>query len=78
VSWLGWLDRPPYPFLRSAIVNTKSGKAFRGVLYKRAGGYLVLRQAELLGRGAAAVPLDGETLVPLGEVDFLQLIGAAP
>lgn len=74
----GFLDRPPYPFLRSAIVNTKSGKAFRGVLYKRAGGYLVLRQAELLKNARESTPLDGETLVPLGEVDFLQLVGAAP
>lgn len=65
---------PSYPTLRRVIVNTKTGKAFRGVLWQKRGGYLVLREAELLqGRGETA-RLDGEVVIETSNVDFLQVL----
>ena len=64
-----------YPFLETVIVNTKTKLAFRGVLWDRQRGFLVLRNASLLEKGAAK-PLDGEVVIPADNVDFLQV--AAP
>lgn len=57
----------------TVIVTLKSGTAFRGVLFDADSGSLVLRNAEMLGQGVKApVPVDGEVLMQLGEVEFLQ------
>ena len=63
-----------YPYRETVIVNLKSGKAFRGVLWQRTSGYLVLKQAELLRPGVNPTPVDGDTLVPSGDVEFLQVV----
>lgn len=63
-----------YPTLKRVIVNTKTDRAFRGVLWKRAGAYLVLRNAELLGPKGAATALDGEIVIDGANVDFLQVV----
>jgi hypothetical protein len=65
-----------YPTCRKAIVNLKSGTALRGVIWKRRGGYLILRQAEMLRARELAVALDGETLVYEHDVEFVQLVGS--
>lgn len=56
------------------IVTTKSGQAFAGVLYSHDRAALVLRDASALGAGenAADLPLDGEILVLLPDVDYIQ------
>ena len=72
-----------YPVLRQVIVNTKTDRAFRGVLWRRrrsglwpgTGGYLVLRQAELLRAKGEVTPMDGELVIPEENVDFLQVVG---
>jgi len=58
------------------IVNLKGADspAFRGVLWQRRGGYLVLRNVELLKARGEVVPLDGETLIPYENVSFLQIL----
>ena len=63
-----------YPVLRRVVVNTKSGQAFRGVLWRKRWGYLVLRNAELLKAGGETVLMDGEVLVPRGNLDFIQVV----
>ena len=67
----------PYPVLRTAIVNLASGTAFRGVIWRRRGPWLVLREAELLSdRGnPASGKVDGEVLVALADIDFIQVVG---
>lgn len=67
----------PYPALQTGIVNLASGTAFRGVIWRRRGPWLVLREAELLSdRGApASGKVDGEVLVKLADVDFVQVVG---
>jgi small nuclear ribonucleoprotein (snRNP)-like protein len=63
-----------YPTLRRVIVNTKTDRAFRGVLWRKASGYLVLRDAEILKAKGETTPLDGEVLVPAENVDFMQVL----
>lgn len=71
-TWLG------YPFARGAIVNLKSGKSFRGILWDSQGGFLVLREAHMLQSNQNPVKLDGELCIPSAEVDFIQVVGAHP
>ena len=66
------LDR--YPTLRTVIVNTKTDRAFRGVLWRRAWGYLVLRNAEMLKTKGETVAMDGEVMIESANVDFVQVI----
>lgn len=65
---------PSYPYRRAVIVNLKTGRAFRGVLWQRTAGFLVLKSAELLKERQAPVPVDGEVLVPFDDVEFIQLV----
>jgi len=63
-----------YPTLRTVIVNTKTDRAFRGVLWRRAWGYLVLRNAEMLKTKGETVAMDGEVMIESANVDFVQVI----
>lgn len=66
----------PYPELKTGIVNLKSGTSFRGVVWKVSGEFAVLRNAEMLqdmGK-AARHTVDGEVLVRLSEIDFIQVV----
>ena len=63
-----------YPTLRQVIVNTRTDRAFRGVLWRKMRGYLVLRNAEMLKTKGEVVPMDGEIVIELGNVDFIQVI----
>lgn len=63
-----------WPVLRRVIVNTKSGRAFRGVLFQRRRGYLLLRNAELLKPGGETAAMDGEVYVPAENIDFVQAV----
>ncbi|MBN1956200.1 MAG: hypothetical protein JW900_14300 [Anaerolineae bacterium] len=66
-----------YPELRTVIVNTRTDRAFRGVLWRRRRGYLVLRNAELLRAKGEVTPMDGEVLIEAGNVDFIQVVPAS-
>ncbi len=70
-----WPFEPRYPCLRQVIVNTRTERAFKGVLWQRRGGYLVLRNAELLKGRGEVVPMDGEVLIDERSVDFIQVVG---
>lgn len=75
---MSFFDRfRPYPALKTGIVNLVSGTAFKGVIWRRRGPWLVLRQAELLSdRGnPASGKVDGEVLVALADIDFIQVVG---
>ena len=63
-----------YPTLRRVIVNTKTERAFRGVLWRKRWGYLVLRNAELLKGSGETAPVDGEVVIERGNVDFVQVL----
>lgn len=63
-----------YPVLKRMIVNTRTGKAFRGVLWERRRDYLVLRDAEMLPGRGETVAIDGEVIIPASNVDFIQVV----
>jgi len=63
-----------YPTLRRVIVNLKTDRAFRGVLWRKARGYLVLREAEMLRGKGETTPMDGEVLIESANVDFVQVV----
>jgi len=75
---MGFLDR--YPVLRRVIVSTKTGTSFRGLLWRRRTrafgrrGYLVLRKAQLLKARGEVVPMDGEVVIDMENIDFLQVL----
>jgi len=67
-----WFER--YPTMRRVIVNTKTERAFRGVLWRKRWGYLVLRDAQMLKPRGETVPIDGEVVIERGNVDFMQVL----
>lgn len=72
---MNWFKR--YPTLETVIVNLRSGTVFRAVLYRRAGPFLVLREAEMLSdRDSKMEPraVNGEVLVLAADVDFMQIV----
>lgn len=69
-----WPFSPDYPVLKKIILNTKTDRAFRGLLWRKARGYLVLRDAEMLRGKGEITPMDGEVVVPAENVDFVQVV----
>jgi small nuclear ribonucleoprotein (snRNP)-like protein len=63
-----------YPCLRQVIVTLKTDRSFRGVLWRKRRGYLVLRNAEMLQPGGAIVHMDGEIVIESANVDFVQVV----
>ena len=66
-----------YRVLQEAIVNLKGDRtAFRGVVWDRRDGYLILRNARQLLDAGKAVDraVAGEVLVPVDNVEFLQVV----
>lgn len=64
-----------YPELRRVVVTTKTDRSFRGILWRKRWGYLVLRNAELLKERGEVLPMDGEVVIESGNVDFIQIVG---
>jgi len=55
------------------MVTLKSGAAFHGVLWEQDKQALVLRDAEAISaQGRAPVPVDGELLIYVADVDYIQ------
>ena len=65
-----------YPIKKQVIVNTRSDKAFKGVLWQRTRGYLVLRNVSLLRAREAPLAVDGEVVIDAPNVDFIQVIAS--
>jgi hypothetical protein len=74
LSLFEWLTGTPYPVARRMIVNLKDGTRFRGVLWQRRAGWLVLRNAEVLPPNSKPIPMDGEVLVFKSDVSFMQVL----
>lgn len=66
-----------FPELKACIVNLKSGTVFRAVIWQRRSDFLILRNAEILqdrGERISSKAVDGELLVLLSDLDFLQVL----
>lgn len=60
---------------RRVLVNLKTGRALRGVLWARAGRYVVLKDVELFEPGRTqAQAVTGEVVVEESNVDFVQVL----
>ena len=55
-------------------MNTKTDRAFRGVLWRKRAGYVVLRNAELLKPRGETAAIDGEVVIARENVDFMQVL----
>lgn len=61
-------------FRERVLVTTKSGPTFDGVLYSCDDKAIVLRSSSAVGEGEnrADLPLDGELIVLMADVAFIQ------
>lgn len=64
----------PYPVLRQVIVVSKTGQSFKGVIWSKRGGHIVLKNAQILQDGGMRTPMDGELLIERANVDFIQVL----
>jgi hypothetical protein len=62
---------------RRVLLNVRTDKAFRGILWAKRGPLLVLKDVELLEGGRPPVRLDGEVVIERSNVDFVQVLGEA-
>lgn len=56
------------------LVSLKTDKAVTGVLWARRGGFVVVKQAELLEPKMEPATLDGEVVVDVANIDFIQIL----
>ncbi len=63
-----------YPVKQQVIVNTKTDKSFKGLLWQKTSDYLILRGARMLRGRDTPIALDGELVIYRDNVDFLQMV----
>lgn len=59
---------------RRVVVNLLSGTAISGVLMKKSGPLLIIRDAVLHDPGSPPQPMDGEAIVERTSVDYIQAL----
>jgi small nuclear ribonucleoprotein (snRNP)-like protein len=59
---------------RRVLVNLKTDKALRGVLFDQRGDVLVLKDTVLLEPNADPVRIDGDVVVERANIDFVQIV----
>ncbi|WAB09114.1 RNA binding protein [Arthrobacter phage Eesa] len=59
---------------RRVVVNLKTGRALDGVLVRRDGPLLFLKNAVLLEEGSEPAAIDGEAVVQAADIDFIQAL----
>ena len=64
-----------YPVLQEALVTTKTGRTFKGVIWQRRNQYLVLRNAILLREREEPLAMSGELVIAESNVDYIQVVG---
>jgi hypothetical protein len=59
---------------RRVVVNLKTGRAVDGLLVRKDGPLLFLKNAVLLEVGSEPAAIDGEAVVHAGQIDFIQAL----
>lgn len=59
---------------RRVVINLYDGSAMQGVLYRKVGDLIVLREATYLEQGREPLPIDGEALIDVNTVLYTQVI----
>jgi len=75
---LDHIFKPSYPNLKTCIVNLKHDDlAFRGVIYRSIGEFIVVRNAEIVADkkniGKSRI-VDGEVLIFKRDISFVQIL----
>jgi len=61
-------------YARRVVVNLKTGRAIDGLLVRKDGPLLFLKNAVLLEEGSEPAAIDGEAVVHAAEIDFIQAL----
>lgn len=59
---------------RRVVVNLDDDRAISGVLYRKAGPLLVLKNATFHEPGAEPLPMDGDTVIERSRVLYIQAL----
>jgi small nuclear ribonucleoprotein (snRNP)-like protein len=59
---------------RRVLVNLLSGRAVEGVLVRRDGPLVVLKDAHLHEPGAEHAAVDGDVVIERAQIDFIQAL----
>lgn len=62
---------------RRVVINLKSDKAIAGVLVAKRGRLLIVKGAELFEGRDKPTRVDGEVVILLADVDFIQVLPEA-
>ena len=60
---------------RRVLVQLHSGRAFTGLLWRRRGGLVVLKSAEMLEPNNQPVSMDGDVILDRSEIEYVQAAG---
>lgn len=63
-----------WPVRSTVVANLTTGSAFKGVLWKKTGPLLIMRDVSYLQVGHDPVPMDGEIVVEREKVEYLQTL----
>lgn len=63
-----------WPVKTTVIVNLITGTAFKGVLWKKTGPLLILKDVYGLTAGQEPQPLSGELMVERDRVEYIQTL----
>lgn len=60
---------------RRVLVQLHSGRAFTGLLWRRRGRLMVLKNSEMLEPNNQPVAMDGDVILDRSEVEYVQAAG---
>ena len=61
-------------YARRVVVNLKTGRAIDGLLVRKDGPLVFLKNSVLLEEGSEPAAIDGEAVVHAAEIDFIQAL----
>ena len=60
----------------AVIVNLKDGPSFKGILWRKAGALIVLKDVDMLAEGAhEPIRVDGDVVIERSNVAYFQVTG---
>jgi hypothetical protein len=71
---MGWAYSWRTLVARRVVINLKSGRGLDGLLVRKAGDLLFLRNATALEAGTAPAVIDGEAVIQRSDIDFIQTL----
>lgn len=63
-----------WPLKSTVVVNLVTGSAFKGILWKKTGPLLILKDVYGLSAGNEPQPMSGELMVERDRVEYIQTL----